>query len=184
MKLSSKFLISFALASLVMGNIPALADGEPLPNRTGPRQSTTNGVPHMQTGAIPPPTFTKMLLERVATIPDVKIQGTVMSIAGAKGFWVGDDLPLPRPDVFVRGREFAHLHPDGSLHASLPPKLALEAVKAGWATPHPWASQRPGWGGFVMLFTPKTAAELDTVFELVLKSYNFVTGRNMVVVKE
>jgi len=183
MKLPSKFLSTIALSLLVLGNIPALADGEPLPNRTGPRQATTNSVPHMQIGAIPPPAFTKMLLERVATIPDVNIQGSAMSIAGAKGFWLGFDIPLARPEVLVRGREFAHVHPDGSLHASLPPQLALEAVKAGWAIPHPWANQK-NLSGFVMLYTPKTDAELDVVFELVLKSYNFVTGRNMVVVNE
>ena len=134
--------------------------------------------------AAPLPALTKQLLERVATIPDVEIRETVMSLAGAKGFWVGDELPLARPEVFVRGREFAHVHPDGSLHASLPPKLALEAIKAGWAIQHPWANQRPGWAGFVMLYTPQTAEELDVGCKLVLKSYNFVTGRNMVVIND
>ncbi|MDD9922576.1 MAG: DUF5519 family protein, partial [Boseongicola sp.] len=74
-------------------------------------------------------------------------------------------------------REFAHIHPDGSLHASLSPELAKRAVETGWAVAHPWADQRPGWEGFVMIFTPTSESELDVVFGLVKDSYEFVTGQ-------
>ncbi len=83
---------------------------------------------------------------------------------------------LARPDVIVGGREFAHLHPDGSLHTLLPPDLAQAATEAGWAVAHPWADQRPGWEGFVMIFTPANSEELDVVYDLVVQSYAFVTG--------
>lgn len=75
------------------------------------------------------------------------------------------------------GREFAHLHKDGSLHASLKPELAVEAIEAGWAVAHPWANQRKGWEGFVMIFTPTTSDELEVVKRLVEDSYSFVTGK-------
>ena len=73
-------------------------------------------------------------------------------------------------EVIVGGREFAHLHPDGSLHASLSPERAREAVATGWATPHPWADQREGWEGFVMIYTPQSAEELEVVFHLIVDS--------------
>jgi phospholipase/carboxylesterase len=95
------------------------------------------------------------------------------------GFWLADDLPLKRPDVIVGGREFAHIHPDGSLHASLDPETAQAAIETGWAVAHPWSDQRPGWEGFVMIYTPQSADELEVVFELVLDSYNFITGRTL-----
>ena len=68
------------------------------------------------------------------------------------------------------------LHPDGSLHASLDPALAQQAIEAGWAVAHPWAGQRPGFDGFVMIFTPTTTAELGIVTRLVELSYSYVTG--------
>lgn len=155
----------------------ALAETADLPVRDGPRPETTLGVPHVQIGVAAVPELTAELLRKVDGLPDVEVRDTVVSLPGAKGFWLADSLQLARPDVIVGGREFAHVHPDGSLHASLPPAAAKSAVEAGWAVAHPWSSLRPGWGGFVMIYTPQSAKELDTVFQLVLTSYNFVTGR-------
>ncbi len=112
-------------------------------------------------------------------LPGVEIRPTVVSLPGAKGFWLNQNLQLAHPEVIVGGREFAHVHPDGSLHASLSPERSREAVSTGWAVRHPWADQRQGWDGFVMLYTPKSMEELGTVFQLVVDSYNFVTGQNL-----
>lgn len=150
-----------------------------LPLRTTPRPQTTDGVPHVQIGVEPVPALTDELLRRVEDLPDVDVRPTVVSLPGAQGFWLADGLALERPEVIVGGREFAHVHPDGSLHASLDPETAVLAIEAGWAVAHPWANQRPGWEGFVMIYTPLSAEELDVVFDLVLDSYNFVTGRDL-----
>lgn len=160
-------------------NFAASAEPIGLPDRHGLRPATTDGVPHVQINVDVVPELNAELLRRVEMIPDVEVRQTIVSLPGALGFWLNDDLNLAHPEVIVRGREFAHVHPDGSLHASLPPKLAREAVDAGWATHHPWADQRQGWDGFVMIYTPQTDAELDVVFRLIEASYNFVTGRNL-----
>lgn len=152
-----------------------------LPNREGPRPETTSGVPHIQIGISEKAELTKLFLQKVASIPGVGIRGTVISLPGAKGFWLDSSLPIAQQKAIVRGREFAHIHPDGSLHASLPPTLAKQAVKAGWAVSHPWSNQREGWEGFVMLYTPQTKAEMETVFQLTLASYNYVTGLNVTI---
>ncbi|MDP5219019.1 DUF5519 family protein [Ruegeria sp. 2205SS24-7] len=154
----------------------ALADLNNLPARETPIPRTTNGVPHVQIEVEPVPEISEALLKRVSELPGVEIRPTVVSLPGALGFWVSEDLALARPEVIVGGREFAHIHPDGSLHASLSPALAKSAADKGWAVSHPWADQRPGWGGFVMIFTPVNADELDVVFDLVEASYEFVTG--------
>lgn len=146
------------------------------PERALPRPQTTNGVPHVQIGVTPNPELINELIKRVGAIPHVEIRDTVVSLPGARGFWLADDLSLAHPEVIVGGREFAHVHPDGSLHASLHPDTARAAVNAGWGVRHPWADQRPGWEGFVMIYTPVTADELDVVTELVKASYSFVTG--------
>ena len=169
------------LAVLALSAATALiADTFELPTRTTPRPATTDSVPHVQLNVETVPALRDELLRRVADIPDVEIRQTVISLPGAKGFWLADELPLARPDAIVRGREFAHVHPDGSLHAALDPQTARAAVTAGWAVPHPWANQRPGWEGFVMIYSPMSEDEVDVVFKLVLESYRFVTGREAI----
>lgn len=167
-------------ATISAGVVPATAETEKLPTRTSPIPLTTDGVPHVQIGVEPDPEISAELLRRVSNIPGVEIRDTVVSLPGAKGFWLNEDVTLARPDVIVRGREFAHIHPDGSLHASLSPELAARALEAGWAIHHPWAKQQPGWEGFVMIYTPGSMDEMEAVFQLVLGSYNFVTGRDLV----
>lgn len=166
----------YLLAALLVSTSYASAEVVNLPTRETPIPRTTSGVPHVQIGVEPVPEISAELLRRVSEITGIEIQPTIVSLPGALGFWVTEDVPLARPDVIVRGREFAHVHPDGSLHASLPPALADQAVKAGWAVHHPWANERSGWEGFVMIFTPVSSDELEVVFQLVLASYEFVTG--------
>jgi len=150
-----------------------------LPPRETARPQTTNGVPHIQIGIEAMPELSAELLRRVAEFPGVTLGATRISLPGATGFQLDDDLPLANPQVIVGGREFAHVHPDGSLHASLHPETARIAVEAGWATMHPWSDQRDGWEGFVMIYTPVTDSELEIVFLLVQSSYSFVTGQTL-----
>ncbi len=151
----------------------------PLPRRASPCPETTPNIPHIQIGVEPAPEVDTELVRRAYALPGVENRPSIISLPGARGLWLSDKLPLVHPEVIIAGREFAHIHPDGSLHASLPPKRAREAVQAGWAIRHPWADQREGWEGFVMLYTPQSMEELDVTFRLVVDSYNFVTGQNI-----
>lgn len=173
----TKLLVMMVAASLSMPSMVVSAQEMNLPLRETPRPETTNGVPHVQIGVDADPKLSEELLRRVAAIPGVTLGETRVSLPGAIGFRLDHDLTLAHPEAIVGGREFAHVHPDGSLHASLRPETARAAVQAGWATPHPWSDQRAGWKGFVMIYTPTTAAELDVVFQLVQSSYAYVTGR-------
>ena len=165
-----------ALATLISLAAPVVAFADALPQRDGPIPPTTKGIPHKQFLGEAVPDVHAELMRRVALLPKVDIRPTVVSLPGATGFWLLEDLTLERPEVIVGGREFAHVHPDGSLHASLPPTRAYEAVDAGWAVRHPWADQRPGWEGFVLLYTPQNEAELEVVTQLIVDGYNFITG--------
>ena len=124
------------------------------------------------------PAVDRELRRRVYALPGVLDRTSVISIPGARALWLADDVDLKKPEAILRGREFAHIHPDGSLHATLPEDLAREAIEAGWGEPHPIARQL-GMPGLVMLYTPLTIQELDVVVRLVVDSYNFVTGRSV-----
>ena len=171
---------SAAVAWLLLALAVAVpAFGQVLPLRETPVPRTTDGVPHIQLGVDAHPDLSEALLQRVAELPGVVLGATRVSLPGAIGFQLEDNVTLARPEVVVGGREFAHLHPDGSLHASLSPEMAGAAIEAGWAVAHPWANQREGWEGFVMIFTPTTPGELNVVTQLVRHSYSFVTGRDV-----
>lgn len=171
--------LRLAMVAISLFTAPVIVSAQEmnLPQRETPRPETTNGVPHVQIGVDANPELSKELLRRVATLPGVVLGETRVSLPGAIGFRLNGDVTLARPEAIVGAREFAHVHPDGSLHASLRPETARAAVEAGWATSHPWSNQRAGWEGFVMIYTPVTAAELDVVFQLVQSSYAYVTGR-------
>ena len=148
-----------------------------LPIRTHPRPPTNKNMPHSQIGIKPVSEVNAELFRRAYSLPNVTNRPSVISVPGARALWLDEDIALDHPEVIARGREFAHIHPDGSLHVSLPPQRALEAIDAGWAEPHPLA-QLIGDGGMVMLYTPLDMDELDAIFNLLVDSYNFVTGRN------
>jgi len=145
-----------------------------IPKRSGPRPLTNKNMPHSQIGVQPVPDVNAELFRRAFALPDVTNKPTAISIPGARALWLGESLPLVHP--VMAEREFAHIHPDGSLHASLSPERAGEAIEAGWAEPHPMALYM-GNEGMVMLYTPRTMEELDVIFQLIVDSYNFVTGR-------
>jgi len=153
-------------------------NNSPLPKRAGPRPLTHKGMPHAQIGVQPVPEVNAELFRRCYSLPDVRNEPTRISVPGARALWLREDLPLAHPEVIASGREFAHIHPDGSLHASLAPERARQAIEAGWAEPHPMA-QYAGNEGMVMLYTPRDMEELDAIFQLVADSYNFVTGRSV-----
>ncbi len=154
------------------------ADPVDLPRRISQSPATTNSVPHIQIGVKGDPSLAAELLRQAAEIKGVEVRPTVVSLPGAKGFWIDERVTIERPESIAGGREFAHMHPDGSLHAALPPELAIDAVKRGWATFHPWSTQRPGWEGFVMIYTPQSIEELQVIIRLVQESYDFVTGKS------
>ena len=151
----------------------------PLPERSGPRTQTSGTVPHVQIGVEPVAAVNDELSRRAFALPGVENRPTIVSLPGARGMWLSDDIALAHPEAIVSGREFAHIHPDGSLHAPLPYERALEVAEKGWGERHPWADEREGWDGLVMLFTPQSMAELDIIFQLIVESHNHVTGQSV-----
>lgn len=150
----------------------------PLPEREGPRIKTSGSVPHVQIGEKPNTEINAALFKRAFTLPELEKHPTIVSLPGAIGMWLEKNVPVEHPKAIVRGREFAHIHTDGSLHAPLPLKRALELEKKGWGERHPWADRNEGWEGLVMLYSASTNEELQILIQLITESYNYVTGRN------
>jgi phospholipase/carboxylesterase len=150
-----------------------------LPEREGARRQTTGSVPHIQLDAELVPAVDTELRRRAYLLPGVEDRESVLSLPGARGLWLSDEIELVRPDVIAAGREFAHIHPDGSLHVWLPVDRAVEVDQTKWGELHPWADRDGFWDGVVMIYTPETLAELEISIRLVVEAYNFVTGANL-----
>jgi len=148
----------------------------PLPERSGPRIQTSGRVPHVQVGFNPVTQVNQALFRLAFKLPDIEEHPTIVSLAGAIGMWLTDGVPVVHPKAIVSGREFAHIHTDGSLHAPLPLERALELEQKGWGELHPWADRFDGWDGLVMLYSASNNAELKILVQLITESYNHITG--------
>ncbi len=149
-----------------------------IPKRSGPRPKTTEKVPHVQIGVEPVSEVNEELFRRVYSIPGIENRRSV--IAGWRGLWLNEQVTVFVPEATIDGREFAHIHNDGSLHIFLDPSRSIEAVESCWAIFHPFAvERREGWDGFVMLYTPQSFDELDVTFQLIVDGYNYVTAQNL-----
>ena len=146
-----------------------------LPARVGLRPPTIQGMPHTQIGVEPVPEVNAELFRRAFQLPGVTNRPTIVSIPGARGLWLDEAIPLAHPEVIVAGREFTHIHPDGSMHLTLPVDRAREAISTGWAELHPIARQL-GMEGLVLVYTPRDFDELEVLWSLVLDAYQYVTG--------
>ncbi len=159
-------------------DIAADLDATVLPKRSGSRPETTMFVPHVQVGVELVSEVNEELFRRVYSIPGIENRPSV--IAGWQGLWLTGKVNVFVPDALIGGREFGHIHDDGSLHIFLEPSRSNEAVETCWAIFHPFAVQNlPGWDGFVMLYTPQSFNELNVTFQLIVDGYNYVTGQNL-----
>ncbi len=152
-----------------------------LPIRRGPRPATTPTNPHTQLEQNPTdPDQRRLLAAELFALPGVVERPSRISVPGARALWLEDGANGPT-EAFMVGYEFAHLHPepDQSLHAMLPPRLAGDAVEAGWAEVHPVARMGLIPPNAVMLFAPRDDGEREVVASLVRASYAFARGESL-----
>jgi Family of unknown function (DUF5519) len=148
------------------------------PRRPGPKPRTTDHEPHQQIDQHADPAVWDELHRRCFSLSGVTEEDSKISVPGARALVLDETLAKGVEEAFIVEREFAHIHPrpDGSTHLKLPLELAVLAIGAGWAEPH-----NVVWLGFapantVMLYAPRTPAELDTIVSLVEESYRFACG--------
>ena len=138
----------------------------------------TWSIPQQQESQNAPLELQDRLLDAVRRLPGVTVSASQISVPGARAFNLEDGAGDPQAFLVPSAREFAHLHPepDHSLHVALPPALAEQAVRAGWAEQHPVARRGLIPPGSVMLYAPRDDAEVDVVAGLVRASWAWASG--------
>jgi phospholipase/carboxylesterase len=154
-----------------------LPDGV-LPPRRGRRPAISDRIPQEQVSDNAPAELQEGLFAAVAALPGVSTGPSAISVPGARGFFLARPSHGP-DDAFLvpAAGEFAHLHPgyDGSLHLALPPALAADAIRRGWAVPHPLAGVRLT-PGMVMVYGPRDDDELAVVTAIVETGHAWASG--------
>ncbi|MEO8347864.1 MAG: luciferase family protein [Acidobacteriota bacterium] len=149
-----------------------------LPERRGPRPSTTPTNPHTQLDQRPGVPTHAAFARALFALPGVLEQPSAISVPGARALWLEPAGARGPREAFLIGREFAHLHPlpDGSLHVALAPSVAEEAIARGWAETHPVARLGLIPENVVMIYAPRDEAEAAVVLDLVRSALGFARG--------
>jgi len=150
----------------------------PLPDRRGPRPATTPTNPHRQLEQNAPAVLQEALWRRMAALAGVETGPSLVSVPGARALFLEQTSCCGPAGACMQGREFAHLHPpaDGSLHLTLPEGPRRRAIEGGWAEPHPLVARGHVPPTVVMVYGPRDARELETVWSLVRASHRFAHG--------
>ncbi len=165
----------FILASMHTSNVNAQLD---LPEKWPQRQGfspLTSPAPqgtkqaHRQISQNKGNAYWQQIIAEVRSWDHVFIQQSLVSVAGAVGFFIDQKHSSIEPGHFMRATEFAHIHPvdDGSFHIIVPEKVRSDLIKAGWAEPHPRKNH------IIMLYAPRDKAELGIVMNVLSISYQF-----------
>ena len=135
-------------------------------------------MPHQQLDQNAPGELQEELFERCRSLPGVITGRSHVSVPGARAFHLDPDLAGGAPEAFMRGTEFAHLHPayDGSLHLALPADVATAVIEAGWGEHHPLVEQGVMPATQLMVYGPRDSDELEVVWSIFEQSYAFARG--------
>ncbi len=172
-----------------LGSKPPTTDYEPLhdgydhhvrifPKRPGPTPTVTTEEPQEQLDQLGPEAVWDELRRRANELAGVTERDSIISVKGARAFFLDDGLMKGPADSMIIEAEWAHIHPrpDSSWHLQLPHELALLAVSAGWGDVHTvvWLGDAPA--NSVLLYSPRNEEEMEVVWALVEESYRYATG--------
>jgi hypothetical protein len=112
-------------------------------------------------------------------MPDVREEPTRISVSTTRALWLDESISAVHNDAFMPppgGREFAHVHADGSMHLCVSDEAVREIVDKSWGEPHPMKDQGVNE---VLCYAPRNLEELQIVKLALVESYRYATGREL-----
>jgi hypothetical protein len=158
--------------------LPVSAASIELPSRAGVRPRVDVRYPCLQLEDRAPEPIRDRLLDTGRALPGVTVRATELSVPG-DALVLDEELARGKPEGFVRGREFAIVREEGSVHVNLDPACGQHALDRGWAAIHPLARYMAGAlpPQSLIVYAPRSDSELAVVTELLHLAYGFAVGR-------
>ena len=149
-----------------------------LAQRRGDRPETHNGLPHEQLTQNPSAEMYDRLKGQAFGFEFVERRPSVISVPGAEALWLTEEGGHGCAEAFMRGNEFAHVHPlyDGSMHMMLPEDLVSDLLERGWGEHHPLVPAGKMAPTSVMVYGARDEGEIGVVMSLIEESYKFARG--------
>jgi hypothetical protein len=152
-----------------------------LPPRVGHGPQTRPAIPHQQLDQNAPVEIQELLWKRMSGLDHVWTGSSVISLPDSRAVHLDKGHAQGPAGAFFPGStEFAHLHgaADGSLHLLLSEQDAAVAIDAGWAEFHPAVLAGRFPPVLVMVYGPRDADDLETVWRIVERAYQHAAGRS------
>ncbi len=111
------------------------------------------------------------------TFPKVRREPSRISVATSVAMWLDENEDVAHDDAFMPpsgGREFTHLHLDGSIHTVVATEVEDEIIAKKWGVRHMYYNRGVKE---VLLYAPRNQEELKIIKAVVIKSYEYATGK-------
>ena len=128
--------------------------------KNGPTQ-TVGPIPHRQKSERADEAVVDMLVDSIIALDGISI--------AARGGFVGRDFygeGAPNWNAHIHHYEDGD-HQDGSMHIVMPQKVSAKIEAAGWGERH------PAYPAMLLVYSPRSEAEVETITKLVQLSYAF-----------
>lgn len=111
------------------------------------------------------------------SFPKVRKEPTRISVPTSTAMWLDENEDVGHIDAFMPpsgGREFAHIHLDGSFHTVVGIDVENEIIAKKWGVRHMYYDRGVKE---VLVYAPRNEEEIEIVKTIVIKSYEYATGK-------
>ena len=150
-----------------------------LPLRQGEPPEVGESIPQLQFSDKSPDDIRQALWDwAFSAFPDVREEDTRISVPTSRALWLSEGVEAAHEDVFMPpsgGREFCHLHLDGSIHAVVAGQVEEEILLKNWGKRHPLYHSH---GVKEMLvYAARDSVEVEVIKAVIIRSYENATGK-------
>ncbi len=149
-----------------------------LPERNGETPQIGETPPQLQfSDKSPRDIYQKFYDWMFSTFPKVRKEPTRISVPTSTAMWLDENENVGHSDAFMPpsgGREFTHIHLDGSFHTVVSTDVEHEIITKKWGVRHMYYDQGVKE---VLIYAPRNEDEIEIAKTIVIKSYEYATGK-------
>jgi len=149
-----------------------------LPERNGETPQIGQTPPQLQfSDKSPRDIYQKFHDWMFSTFPKVRKEPTRISVPTSTAMWLDENENVGHIDAFMPpsgGREFTHIHLDGSFHTVVSTDVENEIITKKWGVRHMYYDQGVKE---VLVYAPRNEDEIEITKTIVIKSYEYATGK-------